>query len=120
MNPADELIRLYAKQLKIPTFAEYQEILLYDTEGNVLTVGYDNAYTHSFSRYAPNLGRDKDKYMIPRQFSHNVNVSYGIRGGRYNFSIECRNITDERLYDNFKLQRPGRAFYGKVRIAFGG
>ena len=27
MNPADELIRLYAKQLKIPTFAEYQEIL---------------------------------------------------------------------------------------------
>lgn len=89
-------------------------------KGNVLTVGYDNAYTHSFSRYAPNLGRDKDKYMIPRQFSHNVNVSYGIRGGRYNFSIECRNITDERLYDNFKLQRPGRAFYGKVRIAFGG
>lgn len=27
MNPADGLIRLYAKQLKIPTFAEYQEIL---------------------------------------------------------------------------------------------
>ena len=27
MNPANELIRLYAKQLKIPTFAEYQEIL---------------------------------------------------------------------------------------------
>ena len=27
LNPADELIRLYAKQLKIPTFAEYQEIL---------------------------------------------------------------------------------------------
>lgn len=27
MNPADELIRLYAKQLKIPTFAEYQAIL---------------------------------------------------------------------------------------------
>lgn len=27
MNPADELIRFYAKQLKIPTFAEYQEIL---------------------------------------------------------------------------------------------
>ena len=89
-------------------------------KGNVLTVGYDNNYTHSFSRYAPNLGRDKDKYKVPRQFSHNVSVSYGIRDGRYNFSIECRNLTDERLYDNFKLQRPGRAFYGKVRIAFGG
>ena len=27
MNVADELIRLYAKQLKIPSFAEYREVL---------------------------------------------------------------------------------------------
>ena len=27
MNAVDELIRLYAKQLKIPSFAEYQEVL---------------------------------------------------------------------------------------------
>ena len=27
MNVADELIRHYAKQLKIPTFADYQEVL---------------------------------------------------------------------------------------------
>ena len=27
MNVTDELIRLYAKQLKIPSFTEYQEIL---------------------------------------------------------------------------------------------
>lgn len=27
MNPNAELIRLYAKQLKIPTFAEYAEVL---------------------------------------------------------------------------------------------
>ena len=27
MNATDELIRLYAKQLKIPSFTEYQEVL---------------------------------------------------------------------------------------------
>ena len=27
MNAVDELIRLYAKQLKIPSFAEYREVL---------------------------------------------------------------------------------------------
>lgn len=27
MNTVDELIRIYAKQLKIPSFAEYREIL---------------------------------------------------------------------------------------------
>ncbi len=38
---------------------------------------------------------------------------------RYNLSIECRNLTDERLYDNFSLQKAGRAFYAKLRVYFG-
>ena len=38
---------------------------------------------------------------------------------RYNLSFECRNFTNEKLYDNFSLQKPGRAFYGKVRVYFG-
>ena len=29
------------------------------------------------------------------------------------------NFTDEDLYDNFSLQKAGRAFYGKVRVYFG-
>lgn len=39
--------------------------------------------------------------------------------GRYNVSLECRNFTNEKLYDNFSLQKAGRAFYGKVRIYLG-
>ena len=39
--------------------------------------------------------------------------------GRYNLSVECRNLTDARLYDNFSLQKAGRAFYFKVRVHFG-
>lgn len=38
---------------------------------------------------------------------------------RYNVSLECRNFTDEKLYDNFSLQKAGRAFYGKLRVCFG-
>ena len=30
--------------------------------------------------------------------------------GRYNLSFECRNFTDEQLYDNFSLQKAGRHF----------
>ena len=88
--------------------------------GSVLTATYDNSYTHSFSRYAPNLGQDTDRFSVPMQLSHNVSLTYSIRDGRYNFSFECRNLTDARLYDNFRLQKPGRAFYGKVRVSFGG
>ena len=86
---------------------------------NVLTVTYDNQYTHKFCYYASNIGSNNNDYMVPDQFSHNLTISYGIKNGRYNLSFECRNFTNERLYDNFSLQKAGRAFYGKVRIYFG-
>lgn len=88
-------------------------------KGNVLTVTYDNQYTHKFCYYTANIGSNNSDYMVPNQFAHNLTVSYGIRDGRYNLSFECRNFTDARLYDNFSLQKAGRAFYGKVRIYFG-
>lgn len=88
-------------------------------KGNILTFTYDNQFTHSFSYYSSNIGSNKDDYMVPDQFAHNLTVSYGIRNGRYNISIECRNLTGARLYDNFSLQKAGRALYGKVRIYFG-
>lgn len=88
-------------------------------KGNVLTVTYDNQYTHSFTYYSANIGSRNDDYTVPDQFAHNLMVSYGIKNGRYNLSLECRNFTNAALYDNFSLQKAGRAFYGKVRIYFG-
>lgn len=87
-------------------------------KGNLLTVTYDNLYMHSFPLYSEALGSES-KFVVPSQFSHNLTVSYGIKNGRYNLSFECRNFTNEKLYDNFSLQKAGRAFYGKVRVYFG-
>ncbi len=86
---------------------------------NVLTVTYDNQFTHSFCYYTANIGSNNSDYIVPNQFSHNLTISYGIQKGRYNLSFECQNLTNAKLYDNFSLQKPGRAFYGKVRIYFG-
>ena len=88
-------------------------------KGNVLTLTYDNQYTHKFCYYSSNLGSNSDEYMVPNQFAHNLTFSYALCNGRYNISFECRNFTDARLYDNFSLQKAGRAFYGKVRVYFG-
>lgn len=86
-------------------------------KGNVLTVSYDNQYLHSFTYYSSNIGANKGDYVVPNQLSHNLTLSYSLCNGRYNLSFECRNLTDERLYDNFSLQKAGRAFYGKVRVS---
>lgn len=88
-------------------------------KGNLLTVTYDNLYMHSFPLYSEAVGSESD-FVVPTQFSHNLTLSYGLQNGRYNLSFECRNLANEKLYDNFSLQKAGRAFYGKVRIYFGG
>lgn len=88
-------------------------------KGNLLTVTYDNQYLHSFSYYSEVIGSSNADYMVPNQFSHNLSISYSMDRGRYNLSLECRNFTNEALYDNFSLQKAGRALYGKVRVYFG-
>ncbi|QRR01298.1 TonB-dependent receptor [Dyadobacter sandarakinus] len=82
-------------------------------KGNTLTLGYNLLYVHAYYLYWPSLG--SDKLDIPEQLSHDVNVVYAMAGGKYNVSVECKNLLDARLYDNFSLQKPSRGFYVKLR-----
>lgn len=85
-------------------------------KGNSLTLSYDNFFVKRFPLYSEALGSSGKSY-VPTQFSHNMSISYAIKEGKYNLSFECLNLTDAKLYDNFSLQKAGRAFYGKVRIS---
>jgi outer membrane cobalamin receptor len=35
--------------------------------------------------------------------------------GKYNVAFNISNIFDEDIYDNYNIQKPGRAFYIKLR-----
>jgi len=60
-------------------------------------------------------GNPNGKSDIPTQFVQNASLSYSLKNGRYNLSGECRNLTNQLTYDNFKLQKPGRSFSVKFR-----
>jgi outer membrane cobalamin receptor len=60
-------------------------------------------------------GNPNGKSDIPTQLIHNASLSYSLQNGRYNISAECRNLTDELAFDNFRLQKPGRSFSVKLR-----
>ncbi len=60
-------------------------------------------------------GNPNGKSDIPTQFVQNAALSYSLQNGKYNISAECRNLTDQLTYDNFKLQKPGRSFSVKFR-----
>ena len=84
-------------------------------EGQDLSVGYNVLYVHDFFLYWPSLG--SDKFDVPSQISQDINVTYTMgKKAKWQFTAECRNIFDEKLYDNFSLQKTGRAFYGKIRF----
>ncbi|TGE21020.1 TonB-dependent receptor [Hymenobacter metallicola] len=85
-------------------------------KGNSLTLGYNLLYVHEFYLYWPSRGGDK--LNIPQQISHDINVVYSLKNGRYNLGVEGRNIANALLYDNFSLQKPGRAFYVNLRCFF--
>ena len=89
-------------------------------KGNLLSCTYDLFYTHSFPLFSEVYGSASNKMTVPTQTAHNLTLTYAMKHGKYNFSLECHNLTDAKLYDNFNLQKAGRAFYGKVRINIGG
>ena len=89
-------------------------------KGSVLSLGYDGTFVQEFCYYSAKIGANKGDYTVPDQLSHSISLACSMDDGRYNVALECRNVTDERLYDNFSLQKPGRAFYMKLRVRFDG
>ncbi|MBN8787740.1 MAG: hypothetical protein J0I84_11675, partial [Terrimonas sp.] len=47
------------------------------------------------------------------QFSHNIGVYYHFPNKKLSVSVECRNLGNVKLYDNFNIQKPGRSYHLK-------
>lgn len=91
---------------------QFQNVI---TKKSELTLDYFFDYVHEYYLSFPGLGRKASKGIIPQQVSHDIALGYTLENGKYGFVLECTNITDEKLYDNYRLQKPGRAFNFKIR-----
>lgn len=83
-------------------------------KGSRLSLSWFTQYVALFYWKWPSQGTKKTKYDIPTQLSHDFTASYSMVDGRYNASFTCSNVTDALRYDNFALQKPGRAFSFKL------
>ncbi|PVH24267.1 TonB-dependent receptor [Sphingobacterium corticibacter] len=86
-------------------------------KGSRVQLSYLTQYNHWFYLSESHLGSLSSKDHIPSQTIHSAILSYSWSNNRYNISAEARNLTDERAYDNFRLQKPGRAYYLKFRVS---
>lgn len=55
-----------------------------------------------------------DDFEVPNQFIQDMGVSYIFPNRKFVVSFDAKNIFDKQAYDNFAVQKPGRAFYVKV------
>ncbi len=72
-------------------------------------------YVHDFFLYWSVDGLEELKNTIPAQFIQNIGISYALPDNRFSVSLESTNLFDQKAYDNFSVQRPGRAFYMTLR-----
>ena len=85
-------------------------------QDNKLRLGCTFQWVHWYFLTWEAYGNYDTKARIPSQHICNANVTYSWKRDRYNIALECSNFLDETAYDNYKLQKPGRAFFAKFRV----
>lgn len=97
---------------------------------NVLRSYWNYSYVHQYyldyieKQYEPDgflglFGKSKiaTDRVIPQQHLHTAGVSFDLKTykeHRLTLGLEVRNIFDRDIYNNFKMQNPGRSFWAKA------
>lgn len=99
----------------INTNAQYQfkNILQEKAELNVFyNFMFVDTFNYLLEPYGNNAGTDF--FDVPQQFIHDAGVSYMFPSKKVVLSLDMKNIFNKRAFDNFAVQKPGRAFYIKL------
>lgn len=86
------------------------------TKHDRIRLSYLYQYVHWFYLTWEGYGALDSKSSIPTQHCQSASVTYSWRKERYAFTLSCDNLADAILYDNYKLQKPGRNLMAKFRL----
>ena len=81
-----------------------------------LLLGLDYQWVHWFFLSWEGYGALDTKARIPEKNVFGTQATYSWHSDRYNFSVSCENLFDRTIYDNYKLQKPGRTLFAKFRL----
>ena len=81
-----------------------------------LRLSCDYQWVHWFYLTWEAFGSASTKSKVPTQHITNASLLYSWHNSRYNISLECTNLFDALAFDNYRLQKPGRAFFLKFRL----
>ncbi|WP_437291689.1 TonB-dependent siderophore myxochelin receptor MxcH [Sorangium sp. So ce406] len=86
---------------------------------DALSLTWYSDYVHAFFVGREDRGAGGSKAEIPSQLVHTLALTYLVeRGGStVSSTVEVQNVTDEKAFSFFGIQRPGRAAYAKLALS---
>lgn len=89
---------------------------IFGQKSNQLKASWYYQYVHWFYLTWKGYGSPTSKSKIPTQSVHHASLTYSLNNEKYNISLECNNLFDKLVYDNYMMQKPGRSFFCKFRV----
>lgn len=89
--------------------------------GDTLELTWNMRYVHGFLRSWESVGTEEmERLSIPNQLTQSLSLSYLVRGDDLTIhsSLEAQNLTNEKVFDFYGVQRPGRAFFAKMALDY--
>lgn len=83
-------------------------------ESDKVSLNWYTRYVHEYYLNWPAHG--SEKFNIPRQMTHSFEANYSFNS-RYNLTLGASNLFNSKVYDNFRVQKPGRITYLKIRYS---
>jgi TonB family protein len=89
--------------------------------GHELELAYQGRWVHEFFRGWESQGAREFKQVVPTQIAHGLTLGYvhEVAGRTLGATLDVQNLSDAALFDNFGVQRPGRAVYLKITGSLG-
>ncbi|WP_116108352.1 TonB-dependent receptor [Lewinella sp. IMCC34191] len=92
--------------------AKYRHQHLFQRDSRT-TLSTNVAFVHWFYRDWESLG-GSGKDIIPTQVVLDLSLAYAFPGDHVTLAVDGRNLLNDQVFDNYALQKPGRAFYAKI------
>ena len=108
----------YGSRLRNEPYFTHNSNVRYDFK-NVLqqesrtSVYYNFAYVHHFYRDWEAYGGN-NRADIPTQQLHDAGIAHTFPSRKFVLSFDAKNISNAQVFDNWALQKAGRAFYVKI------
>jgi outer membrane cobalamin receptor len=81
---------------------------------------YNGRYVNEYFRGWESLGLESSKATTPDQSTHGVGLTYVLKPkpATLTATLEVQNLGDERTFDFYDVQKPGRAYFLKLTADF--